>query len=81
MKIKKSVICGVCPGTCVVNVHLKDGKLIDVFPARNDPYSALCLKGKFAKDILYSLDRLKRILIRMEKKARANLRKQIGKSH
>ena len=38
MKIKKSVICGVCPGACAVDVHLKDGKLIDIFPAEDDPY-------------------------------------------
>jgi len=64
VKIKKSVICGVCPGACVVDVHLKEGKLIDIFPAKNDLYGALCLRGKFARDILYSPDRLKRPLIR-----------------
>ena len=74
MKIKKSVICGVCPGACAVDVHLKDGKLIDIFPAEDDPYGALCLRGKFAKDILYSPDRLKRPLIRTGRKGEGEFR-------
>jgi len=63
MKIKKSVIYGVYPGACVVDVHLKDGKSVDIFPAKNDLCGALCLRGKFAKDILYSPDRLKNRLL------------------
>lgn len=68
MEVKKSVICGVCPGACVVDVNLEDGKLVDIFPAKDEPFGALCLRGKFAKEILYSPDRLNKPLIRVGKK-------------
>lgn len=74
MEVKKSVICGVCPGTCVVDVHLEDGKLVDIFPAKDEPFGALCLRGKFAKDILYSKDRLTKPLIRTGEKGKGEFR-------
>lgn len=74
MEIKKSVICGVCPGNCIVDVHLENGKLIDIFPAKDKPFGALCLRGKFAKDILYSPDRLMKPLIRTGEKGEGEFR-------
>lgn len=74
MEVKQSVICGVCPGSCVVDVNLESGKLIDIFPAKDEPFGALCLRGKFAKEILYSPDRLKRPLIRVGEKGEGNFR-------
>lgn len=64
METKKSVICGVCPGGCVVDVQLEEGKLVNISAAKGEPFGTLCLRGKFAKDIVNSPDRLKKPLIR-----------------
>lgn len=74
IEIKKSVICGICPGACVVDVHLKDGRLVDVFPAKDEPFGALCPRGKYAEEILYSPDRLSKPLIRTGEKGRGEFR-------
>ncbi|NLJ73161.1 MAG: molybdopterin-dependent oxidoreductase [Syntrophomonadaceae bacterium] len=74
MEVKKSVICGVCPGACVVDVQVENGKLVDIFPAKDEPFGALCLRGGFAKEILYSSDRLKKPLIRTGKKGEGEFR-------
>ena len=68
MEIKKSVMCGVCPGGCVVDVELEHGKLTDIKPAKDEPFGALCLRGVHAVEILYSPDRLDKPLIRTGEK-------------
>lgn len=60
----KEGICGLCPGGCAVEVEYKDGKIFKLRPSKKAEYSALCIRGSKAPDIIYSEDRLKKPLIR-----------------
>ncbi|UCD09504.1 MAG: molybdopterin-dependent oxidoreductase, partial [Dehalococcoidales bacterium] len=51
-------ICGICPAGCWVDVALNDGKLVDIRQDNDDTLGAICLRGKYAPDIIYSPHRL-----------------------
>ena len=61
---KKPSICGICPGGCAVQVTLEDGRLVKVEPLKGTPYANLCVRGRYAPQIVYSPHRLKTPLIR-----------------
>jgi len=61
---KKPSICGICPGGCAVEVTLEDGILVKVEPLKGAPYANLCVRGRYAPEIVYSPHRLKTPLIR-----------------
>lgn len=62
--IKKNYLCGVCPGGCAVDIKMKDGRIESLTPSKESPFSAVCLRGRYAKEIVYSEDRIKKPLIR-----------------
>lgn len=63
-EVLKNQICGICPGGCVVDVTMEDGKILRLDPSKESPYGAICLRGKHAAEIVYSEDRLLTPLIR-----------------
>lgn len=67
-------ICGVCPGGCAVEIDLEDGKIQDLRPSEKFPFSALCIRGMKAKDIVYSSDRVLRPKIRVGEKGEGKFR-------
>ncbi|KNF10081.1 acetylene hydratase [Gottschalkia purinilytica] len=69
-----NTICGVCPGGCAVEVNVEDGELLGIRPAKDSPFSALCVRGSAAKEVVYSPDRLKKPLIRSGKKGDGEFR-------
>lgn len=73
IKFKKG-ICGVCPGGCQVEVELEDKKIKDLKPLKDAPFSSLCLRGKYASEVVYSNDRIKTPLIRTGKKGEGKFR-------
>lgn len=75
MEIKtKKAICGVCPGGCQVEVEMEDEKIKDVKPLKDAPFSSLCLRGKYASEVVYSKDRIKTPLIRTGEKGEGKFR-------
>ena len=53
-------ICGFCGGSCLVELHLQDGKIVKVEGNKTLPFSdgRLCVKGAALKQATYSPDRL-----------------------
>lgn len=51
-------VCGICPAGCWVDVALNDGKLVDIRQDNDNTLGAICLRGKYAPDIIYSPHRL-----------------------
>ena len=51
-------VCGICPAGCWVDVALNDGKLVDIKQDNDNTLGAICLRGKYAPDIIYSPHRL-----------------------
>ncbi|MDX9871136.1 MAG: molybdopterin-dependent oxidoreductase [Clostridia bacterium] len=74
-RITKSALCGVCPGGCVIEAEIEDGRLVKVAPHKSDPYGGLCIRGKAAPEIVYSPDRLKFPLLRTGKKGTDEFKK------
>src|SRR3970040_2771379 len=51
-------ICGICPGGCGVDVELVEGKINRLLPMKDHPLGILCVRGVYAKEIVYSPDRV-----------------------
>jgi anaerobic selenocysteine-containing dehydrogenase len=68
-------ICGVCPGGCAIIASLENGKLIGAEPDRENPYGALCVRGRAAAEIVYSSDRLTVPLIRAGERGEGKFRR------
>jgi anaerobic selenocysteine-containing dehydrogenase len=71
----RAAICGLCPGGCAVETVSEKGKLVDVRPRTGVPFSALCLRGKHAAEVVHSPDRLKTPLIRVGERGEGRFRK------
>jgi len=71
---KKPAICGICPGACAVEVTLESGRLVKVEPRRGVPYANLCVRGRYAPEIVYSPHRLKTPLIRTGERGEGRFR-------
>lgn len=71
---KKPSICGICPGGCAVEVTLEDGRLVKVEPLKGAPYANLCVRGRYAPEIVYSPHRLKTPLIRTGERGEGKFR-------
>lgn len=56
----KTGLCGLCGGTCPVDVYLKDGRVLKVEGSKSLPFSngRLCVKGAALKQALYHTDRI-----------------------
>jgi anaerobic selenocysteine-containing dehydrogenase len=71
---RKPAICGICPGGCAIIASLNNGKLTGAEPDRENPYGALCVRGKAAPGIVYSSDRLTTPLIRVGERGKGEFR-------
>ena len=71
---KKPSICGICPGGCAVEVTLEDGRLVKAEPLKGAPYANLCVRGRYAPEIVYSPHRLKTPLIRTGERGEGKFR-------
>lgn len=56
----KKAICGICPGGCQVEVKMKNERIKEVKALKGATFSALCLRGRYAEEIVYSKDRIKK---------------------
>ncbi|WP_313756159.1 molybdopterin-dependent oxidoreductase [Tissierella sp.] len=74
MQTKKKGICGICPYNCHVVVVLENNIIIDVLPDKDSPHGNLCPRGKVAPHIVYSDRRIKKPLIRTERKGTVSFR-------
>ena len=63
-------ICGICPGGCGVNVELVDGKIDRLLPIKDHPLGIVCVRGAYAKEVVYSPDRVLYPLARVGTKGR-----------
>ena len=64
-------ICGICPANCGVEIGLENDRIVEVHSWKEHPQGIPCVRGRHAKDIIYSSDRLKTPLKR--KGAKGNL--------
>ncbi|TEB11373.1 molybdopterin-containing oxidoreductase family protein [Pelotomaculum propionicicum] len=71
---KKPAICGICPGGCAVEVTLEDGRLVKAEPLQGAPYANLCVRGRYAPEIVYSPHRLQTPLIRTGERGEGKFR-------
>lgn len=71
---KQKAICGVCPGGCAVEVTVEKGKLVDLVALKGAPYGSLCVRGKYAPEVVYSPDRLRKPLIRRGERGKGEFR-------
>jgi cysteine desulfurase NifS len=55
----RKCICGVCPAGCWVEVGVRDGRLETIAPDEGHPLGMLCRRGRHAREIVYSQDRLR----------------------
>ncbi len=51
-------ICGVCPGGCGVDIHLRGGRIERLTPCKGHPFGIVCPRGARASEIVYSPDRI-----------------------
>ena len=53
-------LCRMCDDRCAINVHLEDGKIIDIDGYKDHPWNRgrLCVKARAAVDMVYHPDRL-----------------------
>ena len=72
---KKAAICGVCPGGCAIIVTLENGRLVKTEADKDNPYGAICVRGRAAPEIVYSPDRLTTPLIRTGARGEGKFRK------
>jgi anaerobic selenocysteine-containing dehydrogenase len=70
----KAAICGLCPGGCAVEVCVENEKLVEVRPRKGVPYGAICLRGKYSGEVVHSVDRLKRPLLRVGERGEGRFR-------
>lgn len=71
---QKAGLCGICPYGCAVVTRLKDGRLDDIKADTSNPQGGLCVRGKAAKEIVYSPDRLNTPLVRCGEKGEGRFR-------
>lgn len=57
-------LCGICPGSCAVEIELVEGKINKIKASEKHSPSAICLRGSKSKGIVYAKDRLTKPLIR-----------------
>jgi formate dehydrogenase major subunit len=59
--------CGYCGVGCALDVHTRDGEVVEVTPAADGPVNRghACVKGRFAYGFVHSPDRLTTPLIRV----------------
>ena len=62
--IKKG-ICGVCPANCGIEAVMENGRITEIRPWKDHPQSGPCVRGRYAPEIIYSPDRIKRPLKRV----------------
>ncbi|ATW28921.1 dehydrogenase [Candidatus Formimonas warabiya] len=74
VRVKKNVLCGVCPGGCAIEAEVEEGKLAAVHPGKNVPFGNLCVRGKAAPEIVYSPDRLHKPLLRTGERGEGKFR-------
>ena len=72
--ITKEAICGICPGGCQVQVEFENEKIKNVKPLKDKPFASICLRGKYASEVVYSKDRIKTPLIRTGEKGKGEFR-------
>jgi anaerobic selenocysteine-containing dehydrogenase len=72
---KQPAICGICPGGCAVDVSVSNGKLTGIKPLSGAPFSALCVRGAHATEVVYSPDRLQTPLLRTGARGKGEFRK------
>ena len=67
MKVKTAIhsgdvqtLCRQCGMHCGVNVHIRDGRIVDVSGQDEHPINrgSICVKGQVAKELFYHQDRL-----------------------
>lgn len=60
-------LCRMCGDHCGINVHLKDGKIVDITGNSNHPFNkgAICIKAKAGKELVYAEDRILKPLKRI----------------
>jgi anaerobic selenocysteine-containing dehydrogenase len=53
-------LCRMCDDRCAINVHLEDGKIVDIDGFKDHPWNRgrLCVKARAAVDMVYHPDRL-----------------------
>lgn len=68
-------ICGICPGGCAVEATVTDGRLTGVKAVSSSPFSALCVRGSHATEVVYSPDRLQTPLLRVGERGEGRFRK------
>ena len=61
----KDAICGLCPGGCAVEVRVEEGRLVSVQARKGVPFGAVCLRGRYANEVVHSADRLQKPLLRI----------------
>jgi len=63
---KKEVVCPYCGVGCSINLHIKDGEVIDASAVEDSPVNRghLCTKGRFGWDFLQSEERLTSPLVK-----------------
>lgn len=63
---KVTTICPYCGCGCVLELHVKDNRIIKVTSPLDSPTNSgnLCIKGKFGYEFVHSPERLKRPLVR-----------------
>jgi len=68
VKIVKSV-CGYCGVGCNINIHVRNNTILEITGENRPPnYGNLCVKGRFGFEIYKNEERLKKPLIREDRK-------------
>lgn len=73
----KSGVCGLCGGTCLMDLYLKDEKVIKVEGNQSLPFSngKICAKGAALKQQLYHPDRLRYPMKRVGKRGEGKFKR------
>lgn len=72
-RIKRG-ICGICPANCGIEAVMENGRITEIRPWTDHPQSGPCVRGRYAPEIIYSPDRIKRPLKRVGPKGTYDFR-------
>ncbi len=64
----EKTLCGICPAGCWVEVAIRNGRLVDLRPDDSHVLGMICRRGKHAPEIVYSDNRLKYPVKRVDAK-------------
>ena len=54
----KKILCNMCGANCGMDLHVQEGKIVQVLPMAEHFYNRLCPKAEALKELVYNPERV-----------------------